>query len=63
VWIRVAEAGTPFTWWVNLLPLTGRPVLLAVLGGDIARAWAPRSDAEVLTAATASLQAFADAGW
>ncbi|MFM7536141.1 MAG: FAD-dependent oxidoreductase [Acidimicrobiales bacterium] len=63
VWIRVAEAGTPFTWWVNLLPLTGRPVLLAVLGGDTARAWAARSDDEVLAAATASLQAFADAGW
>ncbi len=63
VWIRVAEAGTPFTWWVNLLPLTGRPVLLAVLGGDTARAWAARSDDEVLAAAATSLQPFVDAGW
>lgn len=63
VWSRVAAPGTPFRWWVNLLPLTGEPVLLAVHGGDTARAWADRSDAEVLAAATEHLQAFLDAGW
>jgi monoamine oxidase len=63
VWSRVAASGTPFRWWVNLLPLTGEPVLLAVHGGDTAWAWADRSDAEVLAAATETLQAFLDAGW
>lgn len=63
VWSRVAPPGTPFRWWVNLQPLTGEPVLLAVQGGDTARAWAERSDADVLAAATEALQAFLDAGW
>jgi monoamine oxidase len=63
VWSRVAPPGTPFRWWVNLLPLTGEPVLLAVHGGETARAWADRSDVEVLAAATETLQAFLDAGW
>jgi monoamine oxidase len=63
VWIQATPGDSPLRWWVNLMPLTGRPVLLAVLGGDTARAWATRSDAEILAAATESLQRFVDAGW
>jgi monoamine oxidase len=63
VWIQATPGDSPLRWWVNLMPLTGRPVLLAVLGGDTARAWATRSDAEMLAAATESLQRFVDAGW
>ncbi len=63
MWTRVAPAGEPFTEWFNLAPLTGRPVLLALLGGPLAREWATRSDEEVEQAALASLQELLDAGW
>ncbi|MBK9179769.1 MAG: FAD-dependent oxidoreductase [Acidimicrobiales bacterium] len=63
MWTRVAPAGEPFTEWFNLAPLTGQPVLLALLGGPLAREWATRSDEEVEQAALDSLQGFLDAGW
>ncbi len=65
MWTKVApaEARTPFQEWFNLFPATGEPVLLALLGGEIARIWSSRSDREVKAAAVASLQEFLDAGW
>ena len=62
VWTRLAPAGTPFVEWYDLWPLTGEPVVLGLLGGPTAHAWARRSDAEVLAAAATSLAGFAAAG-
>ena len=62
-WTRVATADDAFTEWFNLLDVAGAPVLLGLVGGAEARAWATRSDDEVLAAAMASLQVFHDAGW
>ncbi|MGB8859431.1 MAG: NAD(P)/FAD-dependent oxidoreductase, partial [Ilumatobacteraceae bacterium] len=62
-WTRVATADDSFTEWFNLLDVAGAPVLLGLIGGAEARAWADRSDDEVLAAAMASLQVFHDAGW
>jgi hypothetical protein len=53
----------PFTEWFNMAPLTGEPVLLALLGGPTARAWANRSDEEVQSTAMSALQNFLEAGW
>lgn len=63
LWTRVAPADTPFAEWINVGHLTGEPVLLALMGGAVARDWEGRSDDEVMTAATESLQDFIDAGW
>ena len=62
-WTRVAAADDSFTEWFNLLDVAGAPVLLGLIGGAEARAWAGRSDDDVLAAALASLQHFYDAGW
>jgi monoamine oxidase len=62
VWSRMAPAGTPWIEWYDLLPLTGQPVLMSLVGGDTARAWATRSDDEVLAAALESLGVFLAAG-
>jgi len=58
-----SSTGQPFTEWFNMAPLTGEPVLLALLGGPTARTWASRSDKEVGLAAMQSLQNFMQAGW
>lgn len=55
MWTRVRPADAPFAEWFNLLPVTGAPVLLALLGGPTAREWEGRSDDEVLAAAGAAL--------
>jgi monoamine oxidase len=55
MWTRVRPADAPFAEWFNLLPSTGEPVLLALLGGPTAREWERRSDDEVLAAAVAAL--------
>jgi monoamine oxidase len=62
IWTRVAPAGTPWVEWYDLMPLTGEPVLVSLMGGDTARAWATRTDQEVLEAALASLEVFIAAG-
>ncbi len=62
-WTRIAAADDAFTEWFNLLDVAGAPVLLGLIGGAEARAWATRSDDEVLAAAMASLQRFRNAGW
>lgn len=56
MWTRVAPADAPFSEWYNLAPVTGAPVLLALLGGPQARAWEGRSDEAVLSAARAALE-------
>jgi monoamine oxidase len=55
MWTRVRPADAPFAEWFNLEPVTGAPVLLALLGGPTAREWEGRSDDEVLVAAGAAL--------
>ena len=58
-----SAAEQPFTEWFNMAPLTGEPVLLALLGGPTARAWANKSDEEVQSTAMSALQNFLEAGW
>jgi monoamine oxidase len=60
---EASAAEQPFTEWFNMAPLTGEPVLLALLGGPTARAWANRSDEEVQSTAMSALQNFLQAGW
>lgn len=62
-WTQMPTEGGAFTEWFNLLDVAGEPVLLGLIAGAEARAWADRSDDEVLAAAMASLQRFHDAGW
>ncbi len=61
MWTLVAEPGTPYTEWFNLEPATGEPILLALVGGDVARQWAARRDDDVVAAAMAALRALAPA--
>lgn len=63
MWNIVAEEGTPYCEWFNLQPVTGKPVLLSLVGGTVAHQWSQRSDAEVKAAALTQLQQFIDAGW
>jgi len=56
MWTRVAPADAAFSSWFNLAPLTGEPVLLALMGGPLALEWESRSDDEVVAAAVAALQ-------
>jgi len=58
-----ANPEQPFNEWFNMAPLTGEPVLLALLGGPTARLWATRSDEEVQFTAMNALQNFRAAGW
>jgi hypothetical protein len=52
-----------FREWYNLEPVTGEPILLALLGGSTARAWSTRDDRAVRDEALRSLEALADSGW
>jgi len=56
----VMDASTDFPLWVNLLPITGEPMLVAVFGGDTADRLSESSDAELLEAALSSLEPFID---
>jgi monoamine oxidase len=55
--------GDGYDEWFNLAPVTGEPVLLALVGGARARALASLTDDEAVELALASLQRFVDAGW
>ena len=46
--------------WFNLEPATGEPILVALVGGDRAKAQAEGSDGDALAAALASLAPFVD---
>lgn len=61
MWTLEGDHGTPFREWFNLEPLTGAPVLLALLGGDEARSWAEQPDEAVVAAALAALTVMAPA--
>jgi monoamine oxidase len=59
VWTIVG--GDPaYRLWYNLTPLTGEPVLVALVGGDAAKKQAKGSDDDALRGALASLEAFFD---
>lgn len=63
VWARVTPDDTPFSEWFNLAPVTGEPVLMALMGGPLAREWEDRSDEQVVAAAVVALQEFLNARW
>ena len=56
----IVGSDTDFPLWLNLEPLTGEPVLVALFGGEVADRLSESSDAEVLEAALASLEPFID---
>jgi hypothetical protein len=58
----VLEGEQPVRLWVNLLPATGRPVLLGIVGGPAAAALSELDDAAVRAAARLSLAPFAQPG-
>ncbi len=62
LWTRV-RSDRPRFEWINALPATGEPILLGLLGGRRAEAWTDRPDDELVAAAVADLQGYADAGW
>lgn len=57
---EVIGGDTDFPLWLNLQPLTGEPVLVALFGGKAANRLSTSSDAELLEAALASLEPFID---
>lgn len=59
VWWVNETADEPIRLWVNLLPATGRPVLLGVVGGESALQLAKADDATVRESARRSLAPFA----
>jgi len=61
MWTWVDPGDNPLSEWFNLEPVTGEPILLALVGAGTARDVATRSDAEVIEFARAALQAFVDA--
>ncbi|MGV8882861.1 MAG: FAD-dependent oxidoreductase [Rhodoglobus sp.] len=60
-WVNENEDG-PIRLWVNLLPATGRPVLLGVVAAQNALELAEADDAKVLAMARKSLEPFAQSG-
>ncbi|WP_261167145.1 FAD-dependent oxidoreductase [Microbacterium sp. Marseille-Q6965] len=60
VWLLVDDEAAVRTW-VNLAPLTGDPILVGLVGGEAARAFAELSEADAVQAALDSLTPFADA--
>lgn len=63
VWNVITAPGTPYREWFNFMPVLGKPVLLSLVGGSVAREWSQRSDDDVKAAALSALQLFVDAGW
>lgn len=57
IWNVVGDT-VDFPVWVNLLPLTGQPVLMGLTAADSARRLAKQDDDEVLAAALRSLEPF-----
>ncbi|WP_158603952.1 flavin monoamine oxidase family protein [Cryobacterium tepidiphilum] len=58
VWTVLDDPSYPL--WFNLEPVTGEPILVAIVGGDRAKAQAEGSDDDALAAALASLAPFVD---
>ncbi|MEO6826130.1 MAG: FAD-dependent oxidoreductase [Microbacteriaceae bacterium] len=61
LWSTIGD-DSDFDAWINLRPLTGRPVLLGVTAAGRATHLAAVNDDDVVSAARRSLQPFADAG-
>ncbi len=61
MWTIVDDDG--FAEWFNLAPVTGEPVLLAIVGGSRAREMQELSDEQAVARAMRSLQKLVDAGW
>lgn len=61
VWHVVGGEATVRTW-INLFPVTGENILVGVVGGHAARAFAELDENEALGAALTSLEAFVPAG-
>ncbi|WP_110590226.1 flavin monoamine oxidase family protein [Microbacterium suaedae] len=53
-----APVDTTIRTWINLLPATGEPILVGLIGGSAARALAELDDDELLTRAAESLAPF-----
>ena len=56
----LAEGEAAIRTWINLLPATGQPILVGLVGGSAARALAELSDDAVRELAMASLAPFAE---
>jgi hypothetical protein len=56
----IVGTDTDFPLWLNLEPLTGEPVLVALFGGESADRLSSATDSEVLEAALASLEPLID---
>src|SRR5690554_4336462 len=56
----IVGGDTDFPLWLNLEPLTGEPVLVALFGGEVADRLSESTDAELLESALASLEPFID---
>jgi monoamine oxidase len=61
MWTWADPGGNPLSEWFNLEPVTGEPILLALVGAATARDVATRTDAEIFELAREALQAFVDA--
>ena len=61
LWTTVGDDTLDFRVWVNLLPLTGEPVLVGFVSGERALALAETDDTEFTDAALRSLEPFATA--
>jgi monoamine oxidase len=59
VWTIIGE-DVAYPLWYNLEPLTGEPVLVALVGGEAAKKQAEGSDGDAITAALTTLEAFYD---
>ncbi|RCS57253.1 flavin monoamine oxidase family protein [Microbacterium sp. JB110] len=58
---HVVDGDAAVRTWINLQPSTGEPILVGLIGGDAARAFAEMSDDEAAQAAVDSLAFFAEA--
>jgi monoamine oxidase len=59
LWTTVGDDSLDFRVWVNMLPLTGQPVLMGLVSGEHAVALATSDDTEFTDAALRSLEPFA----
>jgi monoamine oxidase len=59
VWTTVGDDALDFRVWVNMLPLTGQPILVGFISGEHALSLAKADDTEFTDAALRSLEPFA----
>lgn len=56
----VVDGDTDFPLWINLLPITGEPILVGLMGGEAAVRLSEFGDRELMQAALVSLEPFVD---